>query len=116
MVSKMPGCDLIGRPHLDHFHQEKLISANIDLKVRLIPNTNAYLLKTIAPEHDDPQVKYKVKIMETRLFIRTKPPTFIKCTCQIEFDKVYQVVLPDVLIVAMGSDTDMSAGYQANPF
>ena len=64
---------LIGRPHLDLFHQEKLIPANIDLKLKLIPNTSAYLLKTAIPaDRDHPQVNYKVKIMEARLFIRTK--------------------------------------------
>ena len=63
---------LIGRPHLDLFHQEKLSPAIIDLKLKHIPNTDAYLLQTIPPDHDNPQVNYKVKIMEARLFIRTK--------------------------------------------
>ena len=36
-------------------------------------------------------------------------------TSQIEFDNVYQGKLP-VVILAMVSDTDMSGGYQANPF
>ena len=37
-------------------------------------------------------------------------------TSQIEFDNEYQGKLPDVVIFAMVSDTDMSGGYQANPF
>ena len=37
-------------------------------------------------------------------------------TSQIEFVNVYQGKLPDVVILAMVSDTAMSAGYQANPF
>ena len=32
---------LIGRTHLDRLHQEKLIPTNIDLKLKLIPNTSA---------------------------------------------------------------------------
>ena len=63
---------LFGRPHLDLFHQEKLIPSNIDLKLKMIPNTSAYLLKTIGPEQDHQQVNYKVKIMKARLFIRIK--------------------------------------------
>ena len=63
---------LIGRPHFDLFNQEKLIPSNIDLKLKLVPNTSAYLVNTIAPDHDHPQVNYKLKIMKARLFIRTK--------------------------------------------
>ena len=62
---------LIGRPHLDIFHQEKLIPSNIDLKLKLIPNRCAYLLKSIAPDDDHPQVNYKFKITEAPFFIRT---------------------------------------------
>ena len=37
-------------------------------------------------------------------------------TSQIEFDNLYQGKLPDVVILTMVSDTDMSGVYQANPF
>ena len=37
-------------------------------------------------------------------------------TSKIEFHNVYQPKLPDVVILAMASDTDMSGLYQANPF
>ena len=63
---------LIGRPHLDLFDQEKLIPANIDMKLKLIPNTSAYHLETIAPDADHPQINYKVKLKEARLFILNK--------------------------------------------
>ena len=50
---------LIGRPQLVLFHQEKLIPGTIDLKLKLIPNTSAYLLKTATPAGGDhPQVNY----------------------------------------------------------
>ena len=94
---------------------------------------------------DHPQVNYKFKIMEARLFIRTMhiSPSLILCqerglqpknysipfnkvitntltiptgTSQIEFDKVYLGKLPDVVILPMVSDTDISGGYQENPF
>ena len=135
---------LIGRPHLDLFHQEKLIPSNIDLKLKLIPNTSAFLLKTAAPD-GHAQVNYKVHITSARLFIRTKEisPGLILAqekvlqtsnysipfhkiitktltvptgTSQIEFDNIYQGKLPDLIILAMVSDADMSGGYQRNPF
>ena len=72
-VSRSRVMTLIGPPNLDLFHQEKLIPANFDLPLKLIPNRSGYLLKTASPAcGDHPQVNYKVKIMEARLFIRTK--------------------------------------------
>ena len=106
---------------------------------------HTYLLKTIEPDHDHPQVNYKVKIMEARLFIPTnyispslslgqervlqtknysipfkkvitKTLTIPTGTSQIEFDNVYQGKVPEVVLLAMVSDKDMSGGYQANTF
>ncbi|KAF0139349.1 MAG: hypothetical protein FD143_3570, partial [Ignavibacteria bacterium] len=137
---------LIGRPHLDLFHQEKLIPANVDLKLKLIPNTSDFLLKTAAPvDVDHPQINYKVQIMSARLYIRTKEisPSLILAqekllqttnysipfnkiitktltipmgTSQMEFDNIYQGKLPDLVILGMISDANMSGGYQRNPF
>ena len=42
--------------------------------------------------------------------------TIIRDTYQIEFNYVFHGKLPDVVILAMVSDTDMSSGYQSNPF
>ena len=115
------------------------------MKLKLIPNTSAYLFETIAPDADQQQVNYKVNIIEARLFIRTKhiSPSLIlgqervlqtkiysipftnvitntlsilSGTSEIEFDNVYQGKLPYVVIFAMVSYTDMSGWYQANPF
>ena len=73
MVCKKPCSDPHWTPSFRTFHQEKLIPANIDLKLKLIPNRSAYLSKTATPAGGDhPQVNYKVKIMEARLFIRAK--------------------------------------------
>ena len=136
---------LIGRPHLDLFHQDKLIPSNIDLKLKLIPNNNGFLLKTPAPTDDHPQLNFKVQIMSARLFVRTKEIsaslilaqekvlqntnysipfnkivtktiTVPNGTSQIEFDNIYQGKLPDLIILGMVSDADMSGGYQRNPF
>ena len=59
---------LIVSPRLYLFLLKKLNLPKIDLKLKLIPNRSAYLLKTFAPAG----VNYKFKIMEPCLFIRTK--------------------------------------------
>ena len=35
--------ELIGRPHLDVVHQERLIPPNIDLHMKLIPSPNDFV-------------------------------------------------------------------------
>lgn len=136
---------LIGRPHLDLFHQDKLIPAGIDLKFRFLPNKHEFLLKTAAPEGDAAQARFKLKIESMRLFIRTKEisPSLILAhekmlqktnysilynkittktvsipngTSNIEFDNIYMGKLPDLIVMAMTTDTDMAGGYQRNPF
>ena len=146
IVCKKPCSDLNWTHSFRSFYQEKIIPPNIDLKLQLIPNTRGYLLKTATTAGGDHrQVNYKVKITEARLFIRrkhispslilgqqrvlqsknssipfnkviTKTLTIPPGTSQIEFDNVYQGKLPDVVILAMVCDTDMSVAYQANPF
>ena len=136
----------IGRPHLDLFHQEKLIPSNIDIKLRLIPNSHTFILKTAAPvDGQHPQVNYHIHISSARLFIRskevapnlilahekllqttnysipytrivTKTLTIPQGTTQIEFDNVYQGKLPDLVILGLVSDANMTGGYQRNPF
>ena len=135
---------LVGRPHLDLFHQEKLIPANIDLKLRLIPNSSSFLLKTLAPTGSNLQVLFKTFITSARLYVRTKEisPSLIMAhekmlqttnysipfnkvntktitiptgSSTIEFDNIYQGKLPDLVLLAMVSDANMTGGYQRNP-
>lgn len=137
---------LIGRPHLDLFHQEKLIPANINLRLRFTPNTSPFTLKTAVPaDAEHPQQQYKLQILSARLFIRTKEiaPSLINAqekilqnhnysipfnrittktlaipngTTSIEFDNVYQGKLPELIIMVMVSDANMAGGYNINPF
>ena len=103
-------------------------------------------MKSAAPAGGDhPPVNYKVLIMGDRLFIRSKhiaPPLILgqervlqtknnsipfkrantktlsipRGTSQIEFDYVSQGKLPDLVILAMVSDTAIGAAYQARPY
>ena len=133
---------VIGRPHLDLFHQEKLIPANVDVKLKFFPNSSRFILCSPAA---NPQINYKVHLVSARMFIRTKEisPSLILAqekllqehnysipynkittktitipngTSQIEFDNVYQGKLPDLVVLAMVSDSNMNGGYQNNPF
>ena len=54
--------ELIGRPHLDVFHQERLIPPNIDLHMKLIPSPNGFLCKSAAPAANAQQKNYKLVI------------------------------------------------------
>ena len=54
--------ELIGRPHLDVFHQERLILPNIDLHIKLIPSPNDYVCKSAAPVANVRQANYKLVI------------------------------------------------------
>ena len=136
---------LIGRPHLDLFHQEKLIPGNIDLKIKFTPNSSPFILKTAAPINNDAPINYKIQITSARLFVRTKEispaltmahekmlqttnytlaynrivtktVTIPAGTTQIEFDNIYQGKLPDLIVLALISDANMTGGYQRNPF
>ena len=90
-------------------------------------------------------MKYKLKIISARLFIRTKEiakplilahekmlqksnlsipfnkvttktVTVPNGTSSIEFDNICTGKLPDLVILAMVSDGNMNGGYQVNPF
>ena len=41
--------ELIGRPHLDVFNQDRLIPPNINLQMKLMPSQNNFVCKSAAP-------------------------------------------------------------------
>ena len=67
--------ELIGRPHLNVFHQERLIPPNIDLHMKLIPSPNDFVCKSPAPSGNAQQENYKLVIQSANLIIRTKKLT-----------------------------------------
>ena len=133
---------LNGRPHLDLFHQDKDIPPGCPIFIRLIPAAANFFLKR--PEAN--QAQYRLQIINIRLWIRTKElaPSlqlahdqmllkgnniripFTKVALKhltipagvtaINFDNVYQGVLPSRLLIAFVSDTAMNAGPNTNPF
>ena len=67
--------ELIGRPHLDVFHQEHLIPPNIDLHMKLISSPNDFVCNLAAPAAKSQQKNYKLFIQSANLIIRTKKLT-----------------------------------------
>ena len=67
--------ELIVRPHLDGFHQERLIPPNIDLHMKLIPSANDFVCKSAAPAANAQQDNYKLVSLNANFIIRTKKLT-----------------------------------------
>ena len=137
--------ELISRPHLDAFQQERLIPRNIDLNMRLIQSPNVFMCKSVAPAHWGQQEHCKFVIQCANLIIRTKELTNTAYKAlmdlllsqnmvhhlsrvqlkhlsmsanqtSINFDNNYTGVLPDLNVVGLVSDGDLTGGYQRNPF
>ena len=67
--------ELIGRPHLDVFNQERLIPPNIDLHMKLMPSPNNFVCKSAAPGQGAQQENYKLVIQSVNHIIHTQKLT-----------------------------------------
>ena len=67
--------ELICRPHLDVFNQERLIPPNIDLHMKLMPSADNFVCKSAAPNQGVQQENYKLVIQSIILIIHTKKLT-----------------------------------------
>ena len=133
---------LQGRPHLDLFHQDKDIPPGCPIFIRLIPaNKNFYIKKPAANG-----AVYTLSLSSVKLWVRTKevspslqiahegmlmkgvniriPYTKVLVKhltipaglTSINYDNVYQGVLPNRLLLAFVRDTTMNPAAGANPF
>ena len=64
--------ELVGRPHLDVFHQDRLIPPAIDLYMKLIPAADSFVCKSASPGAGATQQNYKMAIQRVDLIIHTK--------------------------------------------
>ena len=132
---------LIGRPHLDLFHQNLNIPPGCNIRLRLFPSNSDFVLKRLAANHDH----YRMQIMSARLWIRTKDvsPSFLLAhetmlqrqniripftkvemktvTIQggltsIELDNLYTGVLPERVCFLMLDDNRLNGDANHNPF
>jgi hypothetical protein len=138
--------ELIGRPHLDLFHQSLAIPGNCSLKLRLVPNPDALLLMNAVPAGQGAvQVAFKLKITEARLMIRTeevsdsmlvaheqllqkmnmriplrrvtmKTISIPANTSAVMHDNVYTGLIPERIVLAFVPDASMTGSYLTNPY
>ena len=136
---------VIGRPHLDVFQQQRLITINIELHMKLIPSPNNFACKSAAPGQGAQQENYTLVIQSANLMTRTKK---LKCKAHkavmnvlvlqnmvhhlsrvqikhlsipanqtsINFDNGFTGALPDLVVVGLVSDADLAGSSQRNPF
>ena len=137
--------ELVGRPHLDIFHQNRLIPPGFDLDIKLHPSSNAFVCKSAAPANNAQQQAFKAAIQQVKFFIRTKQlkkeaelahrelilkqPVKLLCSkvqvkhlsippnqTNISFDNVFTGTLPDLVIIGLVDDRDFAGHYNRNPF
>ena len=133
---------LIGRPHLDLFHQDKDIPPGCSIVLRLIPSPTNFAVKKPANNVHN----FKIEIISVKLWVRTKEVApalqlahakmlnsginfripYTKVTLKhmtipngitsIQFDNIYQGMLPSRVLFAFIQDDHLNAAATANPF
>ena len=134
--------EMVGRPHLDLFQQDKLLPPGININYRLLPAADTFVLRS--PDGDN--VQYRFIIETVQLLMRTKQLTesaelahrslvqqqnmrlphtrvLLKHLSvaaglgSIAFDNVFTSALPDLVIMGMVNDDTFVGGYhQPSPF
>ena len=137
--------ELVGRPHLDLFHQPLAIPGNCSLKLRFIPNPNALILMNKTPAADATQANFRLMITDARLIIRTeeasdslvvaheqmlqkmnmrfpmrrvtmKHMSIPANTTSVLHDNIYTGLIPERIVLALVPDAAMSGSYTTNPY
>ena len=145
MFAQSKVVELVGRPHVDVFQQDRLIPPGIDLHMKLVPAANNFVCKSAAPGNNAAQENFKMKIEYAALVIHTKQLTDVAELAHRElllsqnmklpytrvqvkhlsipqnqtsyaFDNVFTGALPDLVVVGLVDDEDFAGGYQRNPF
>ena len=138
--------ELIGRPNLDVFQQDRLIPPRVNVHLKLILATNNFVIKSDSPQQDGAaQQNYKAVIQFASFIIYTKqhnieaeyahsellkqkvmrmPYTRVQFKhlsipqnqTSYNFDNVFTGSLSDLVVVGLLDDADFASGYQRNPF
>ena len=138
--------ELVGRPHLDIFHQSRIISQGITLRIKLLPSANQFVCMCPSPaNYNAVEPQFKVVIMDVSFIIRTKKLadaaelsirkllldknirlpyskvqvkhlTIHSNVTTQDFDKIYDGTLPNFVIVGVMADEDFAGHYNWNSF
>ena len=130
--------EIVCRPHLDVFNQDRLIPPGIDFHMKLIPAADSFVCKSAAPGAGAAQQNYKMAILQVDRIIHTKQLTstvqkahkellqvhnmrthysrvqvkhlsFSSNQTSISFDNVFNGAQPDLVIVGLVSDATTRA-------
>ena len=136
---------LIGRPHSDLFHQDKLIPPGVKIGIQLTPTRPSFLIKTAPPARDTVQVLYKFEIVSARFLVQMKelspsmvvaheqmvqeanyryPHTKVLLKTQniptgvtsYSIPNMFKGKLPDRIAIAMVEDAALTGHYNRNPY
>ena len=138
--------ELSGRLHSDFFHQAKALPQNCNVKIKLTPSKDSFMLISGADvTAQAPQVQYRFQVVDARLFVRSiqvspaavlaheqvmskanmrfpirrvtmKTLAIPQNQTSILHDNIYLGQLPRRILLGMVADTAMSGQYQQNPF
>ena len=132
---------LIGRPHLDIFHQALYLPSGVSLKMKFNPSKDTFILS----QPGAGAIAYKMRISEIKLVIKTvevtpaialaHEQTLMKANMRlpltrvtlkhlsipanqttITHDNIILGALPNRIIMGLVSETDLVGGNQSNPF
>ena len=139
--AESPDIVLIGRPHVDMFHIDKLLPPGIDMSIKFLPNDDRFIFMSTEGGNFGP----KMVIKEMNLIIHTKQlsdatelahralireknmrlshtrvmmkhvaiPSGSSTIC---LDNIFTGGLPDLVVMGFVSDTAFAGSYTDNPF
>ena len=137
--------EFVGRPHLDIFHQSRLIPPKVDLFLKLMPAPSQFVCISAPPVGNAQQEQFKVVIEHAKFTVRIKRLadaaevgiqktlqekkmrlTYTKVqmkqltipanvTSQI-FENVFNNALPDLVVIGLLNEEDFGGHYNRNPF
>jgi hypothetical protein len=141
LFAKSALVELVGKPHVDLFNQNRLLPPGVDLFMKLVPSSDVFLFKKAAAVVND--VKFVIKKASLHIhmkelsnaaelahkeLLRTRPMKFPHTrvqakhytipanTTKYSIDNMFTGPLPDRVIVGLVSDEDFGGTYSGNPF
>jgi len=131
---------LVGRPHLDIFQQNRLIPPGVDLHLKLIPSSDPFVIMSNANNANfkltiqtavltihmkeltsDAELAHRelnrerlMKLPYTRVQMKTY--SIAANLTSVSFDNIFTDALPDRVIVGLVDDRDFAGAYGRNPF
>ena len=144
-LSKSVVIEMVGRPHLDIFHQNRVLPPGLTLRIKLIPSSSQFVCISPAPGANAVQEQFKAVIQSVSFLIRTKrlsdaPDLSIRKIWQErnmklpyskvqvkhltipanvtsqDFDGIFDGTLPDLVVIGLVADEDFAGNYNTNPF